>query len=45
MFEKGVEVLFKAFAGKPFSIYGKEILASNGKIHDEMMAVLGNLKF
>jgi len=29
------------FAGKPFSIYGKQIVASNGKIHDEMVAVLG----
>jgi myo-inositol-1(or 4)-monophosphatase len=28
------------FAGKPFSIYGKQIVASNGKIHDEMVAVL-----
>jgi myo-inositol-1(or 4)-monophosphatase len=28
------------FAGKPFSIYGKQIVASNRKIHDEMIAVL-----
>lgn len=28
------------FKGNPFSVYGKEILASNGKIHEEMMAVL-----
>jgi myo-inositol-1(or 4)-monophosphatase len=28
------------FSGVPFSIYGKELLASNGKIHDEMMGVL-----
>ena len=28
------------FAGGPFSIYLKEILASNGLIHDEMKAVL-----
>ena len=28
------------FAGNPFSIYGKQIVASNGKIHDEMVAVL-----
>jgi myo-inositol-1(or 4)-monophosphatase len=28
------------FSGGPFSIYGKQILASNAKIHDEMMAVL-----
>jgi myo-inositol-1(or 4)-monophosphatase len=29
------------FKGGPFSIYMKEILASNGVIHDEMRAVLG----
>lgn len=29
------------FKGSPFSIYMKEILASNGIIHDEMRAVLG----
>ena len=28
------------FGGRPFSVYGKEIAASNGKIHDEMMTVL-----
>jgi len=28
------------FAGNPFSIYGKQIVASNRKIHDEMVAVL-----
>jgi myo-inositol-1(or 4)-monophosphatase len=28
------------FKGDPFSVYGKEILASNGKIHAEMMEVL-----
>ena len=28
------------FSGNPFSIYGKEIVASNGKIHDEMVEVL-----
>jgi myo-inositol-1(or 4)-monophosphatase len=28
------------FSGGPFSIYGKEIVASNGHIHDEMVAVL-----
>jgi myo-inositol-1(or 4)-monophosphatase len=28
------------FAGNPFSIYGKQIVASNGRIHDEMVAVL-----
>jgi myo-inositol-1(or 4)-monophosphatase len=28
------------FEGKPFSIYGKQIIASNGKIHREMVDVL-----
>ncbi len=28
------------FQGKPYSIYAKEILASNGAIHDEMVDVL-----
>jgi myo-inositol-1(or 4)-monophosphatase len=28
------------FAGNPFSIYGKQIIASNAKIHEEMVAVL-----
>jgi myo-inositol-1(or 4)-monophosphatase len=28
------------FSGRPFSIYGKEIVASNAHIHDEMLAVL-----
>ena len=28
------------FRGNPFSIYGKDILVSNGKIHEEMIAVL-----
>jgi myo-inositol-1(or 4)-monophosphatase len=28
------------FSGMPFSIYGKAIVASNGLIHDEMLAVL-----
>ena len=28
------------FAGNPFSIYGKQIVASNGKIHEEMVDVL-----
>jgi myo-inositol-1(or 4)-monophosphatase len=32
------------FAGKAFSVYGKEIVASNGRIHGEMVSVLGNLK-
>src|SRR5207247_1865406 len=31
------------FAGNPFSIYGKQIVASNGRIHDEMVAVLTHL--
>jgi myo-inositol-1(or 4)-monophosphatase len=30
------------FAGNAFSIYGKQIVASNNKIHDEMVAVLKN---
>lgn len=28
------------FAGKPFSVYGEETLASNGLIHSEMLAAL-----
>jgi myo-inositol-1(or 4)-monophosphatase len=28
------------FEGRPFSIYGKQIVASNGRIHDEMVGVL-----
>lgn len=35
--------LITDFAGGPFSIYMKEILASNGLIHDEMKAVLAKL--
>jgi myo-inositol-1(or 4)-monophosphatase len=31
------------FSGEPFTIYGKQILASNGRIHDEMVAVLRRL--
>ena len=31
------------FAGHPFSIYGKQIVASNGKIHGEMVDVLRTL--
>jgi len=27
------------FFGNPFSIYGQEIVASNGHIHDEMVAL------
>jgi myo-inositol-1(or 4)-monophosphatase len=29
------------FKGRPFSIYGREIAASNGRIHEEMLGVLG----
>jgi myo-inositol-1(or 4)-monophosphatase len=32
--------LVTAFDGSPFDLYADEILASNGLIHDEMMAVL-----
>lgn len=28
------------FSGRPFSIYNKEIVASNGLVHDEMLGVL-----
>ncbi len=28
------------FAGRPFSIYGRELVASNGSIHEEMLQVL-----
>jgi myo-inositol-1(or 4)-monophosphatase len=28
------------FAGHPFSIYGHEVLASNGRVHQTMIAVL-----
>jgi len=31
------------FAGEKFSIYGKQILASNRSIHEEMVGVLGKL--
>ncbi len=30
------------FSGGPFSIYSKEILASNGAIHEEMMTAIAN---
>jgi myo-inositol-1(or 4)-monophosphatase len=30
------------FKGQPFNIYEKEILASNGRIHEEMLAILGS---
>ena len=29
------------YGGGPFSIYGKEVLASNGRVHDAMIDVLG----
>jgi len=32
------------FSGHPFSLYGKEILASNGRIHGEMVGVLGRAR-
>jgi myo-inositol-1(or 4)-monophosphatase len=28
------------FLGKPFNLYGQEILASNGLIHEEMLKVI-----
>ncbi len=31
------------FSAGPFSVYGKQIVASNGRIHDEMIAVLAAL--
>ena len=31
------------FSGRPFSVYGTEILASNGKIHEEMQGVLARV--
>src|SRR5215470_11639550 len=31
------------FSGGPFSVYGKQIVASNGRLHDEMVAVLRQL--
>jgi myo-inositol-1(or 4)-monophosphatase len=31
------------FSGGPFSVYGKQIVASNSRIHDEMIAVLQRL--
>jgi myo-inositol-1(or 4)-monophosphatase len=30
------------FEGKDYSIYGDELLASNGLIHDSMMAAIRN---
>jgi len=32
------------FKGEPFSIYMKEIIASNGKIHQEMIQTLNKNK-
>lgn len=32
------------FAGEPFSVYQHRVLATNGKIHDEMLAVINNEK-
>ena len=29
------------YGGGPFSIYGKEVLATNGRVHDAMIATLG----
>jgi myo-inositol-1(or 4)-monophosphatase len=31
------------FSGGPFSVYGKQIIASNGRIHDEMIRILERL--
>jgi myo-inositol-1(or 4)-monophosphatase len=31
------------FAGRPFSVYGNQIVASNGKIHGEMLSVLARV--
>jgi myo-inositol-1(or 4)-monophosphatase len=31
------------FSGGPFSVYGKQIIASNGRIHDEMVQILQGL--
>ena len=31
------------FSGAPFSVYGKQLLVSNGRIHEEMVAVLGRV--
>jgi myo-inositol-1(or 4)-monophosphatase len=32
------------YYGKPYSIYGKTILASNGRLHKEMLGVLKNIR-
>jgi myo-inositol-1(or 4)-monophosphatase len=32
------------YSGEPFSIYGTEIAASNGIIHNQMLDVLGRMK-
>ena len=34
---------FTDFRGNPYSIYTKEIVASNGRIHGEMLALLSAL--
>jgi myo-inositol-1(or 4)-monophosphatase len=45
----GVVILAEAggrvtdFSGGSFSVYGKEIIASNGRIHDEMIRILKKL--
>jgi myo-inositol-1(or 4)-monophosphatase len=32
------------FSGQQFSIYDRQLLVSNGRIHEEMVAVLGKTK-
>jgi myo-inositol-1(or 4)-monophosphatase len=32
------------FGGEPFRIYSKEILATNGRIHDQMLDVIRNVQ-
>jgi myo-inositol-1(or 4)-monophosphatase len=32
------------FSGQPFSIYDRQLLASNGRIHEEMVAVLEKVR-
>jgi len=32
------------FSGQQFSIYDRQLLVSNGRIHEEMVAVLGKAK-
>jgi myo-inositol-1(or 4)-monophosphatase len=31
------------FKGEPYSVYDKETLATNGKIHEQMLSVIANL--